>query len=54
MKDTVFEGANHPYKQNLLQMGGEGGKKSIAQIPEVRAAIQAEAQPKAPEATASQ
>ncbi|KAF2165640.1 hypothetical protein M409DRAFT_23930 [Zasmidium cellare ATCC 36951] len=50
----LFEGANHPYKQNLLQMGGQGERKSMSQIPEVRAAIQAESQPKAPEATPSQ
>lgn len=53
-EDAVFEGTNHPYKQNLLRMGGEGEKKSISQVPEVRAAIKAEAQLNAPEATPSQ
>jgi hypothetical protein len=33
---AAFEGTAHPYKQNLVQFGG---KRSITEIPEVKAKI---------------
>lgn len=40
-----FEGAAHPYKQNILRLDGE--KSSIADMPEVQATMQKVAPPPA-------